>query len=287
MKYFKFQLCFVFFSLAFVQTVFTQCDPMPEIFGDTLLCPNGEGELFTQTFDSYQWYKRAYSDTVTEVISGATSQTITINSEDDGLYYFSVEATEDTCTVRSEEVLVDVYVFLLPVVRSSGDFEIDPSDGSSILCEGDTMYFTLLPPYDTSITWFKDGSPIPGENDTTLAVTMDGDYWVQGAPSVCPDFIQQLGVTLTVKVEDCTSNSEDPFSHEIEIYPNPVRERLHIKNMHDFSSLEIISLNGQVLEKAELQSGSMTINLSHYQSGFYLIKFEKKGRSFWKKVMVE
>lgn len=287
MNLYNFYICLVFFSIVFVPSANSQCDPMPEVFGDTILCPNGEGELYTQTFDSYQWFRRGYSDTVTEMISGATSQTITINAGDDGLYYFSVEVTEDTCTVRSEEVLVDVYAFLLPVVQSTGDFEIDPSDGGSILCEGDTMYFTLLPPYDTAITWFKGGSPISGENDTTLMVTMAGNYSVQGAPSICPDFIQRLGVTLTVRVEDCTSNSEAPLSHEIEIYPNPVREKLYINNTHDYTALEIFTLNGQSIEKVLLQSGSMAIDLSHYQPGLYLIKFEKRGKYFWKKVMVE
>jgi hypothetical protein len=241
---------------------------MPEVFGDTLLCPNDSGELSTQPYDSYQWYKRAYSDTLSEMIPGATSQSITIHAEEDGLYFFSVEVTEDTCTARSEEVLVDVYSFLLPFVSSSGDFEIDPSDGSSVLCEGDTMYFTLLPPYDTSITWFKEGSPIPGENDTTLTVTMAGDYLVEGAPSVCPGFVQQLGVTLTVKVEDCTSHSEDPFRREIEVYPNPAKEQIHLH----LNSLPytIIDTKGEVLKNGRVEE--QRIPIENLPTGLYILQ---------------
>jgi hypothetical protein len=121
----------------------------PVITGDTLLCPDSKGMLSVQEgYDSYQWYKRFYGSDKKTRIKGATGNTLNINSADDAPAYFSVKVTSKGDTLKSEEKLVDSYVFLLPSVISGGDFIDGP--GYFLLNKGDTGTFTLTQPYDTN-----------------------------------------------------------------------------------------------------------------------------------------
>src|SRR6478735_7943458 len=172
---------------------------LPVITGDTLLCPDSKGTLATQEgYDSYQWYKRFYGTNKKKAVAGATSNTLVISSSKDALAYFSVEVTKNSDTLTSAETLVDSYAFLPPAVISDGDFINGP--GYFILNKGDTGRFTLTQPYDTNITWYRNNKEIPGEKGVSLPVTAGGNYFVQGAPSVCRDFIQNPGVVLSVKL---------------------------------------------------------------------------------------
>src|SRR5688572_30348356 len=141
---------FLFPMIFLMKISSAQCPFTPTISGDTMLCPLDTVPLTTQTFDSYQWYKRGFSDSVAQAIPGADSQTLMINQYDDAAFYFSVEVTENGCTERSEKIFVDGYAFLPPVVGTAGDFTTG-INGEFIICTGDTAFFTLLQPYDTLI----------------------------------------------------------------------------------------------------------------------------------------
>jgi hypothetical protein len=69
-------------------------------------------------YDSYQWYKRFYGSDQKTRIKGATGSTLSINTADDAPAYFSVKVTSKGDTLKSEEKLVDSWVFLLPSVIS-------------------------------------------------------------------------------------------------------------------------------------------------------------------------
>ena len=171
------------------------CAVFPAVSPESLvLCPNGAGELTTSPFDTYQWYKNGLA------IPGATSQTLAVASADDAGSWFKVETSIDTCSAFSDSVLVDGYVFLLPTIINNGD---QPNafgdDGEQLFCDGDTALLTLGQPYDTNIQWYDFGVPIPGANSTVLAVAGSGSYSVQGAPAVCPAFMQDAGVTITTE----------------------------------------------------------------------------------------
>lgn len=205
------------------------CFLTPTVTGNVLLCPDESGILTTQTYDSYQWYKRSFSGTA-QPIAGANSQTLAIDRFNDVGYYFSVEVTHDGCTKKSAEVLVDSYVFLLPVVSTTGDFTIG-NNGETIICQGDTAYYNLQLPYDTLITWSKDGSPLTGITGNTLTVTDSGFYAVEGAPSVCPNFVQQLGVPIEAQVVNCTTGVSSSSEIALNCYWNFSENAIYIKNI--------------------------------------------------------
>lgn len=170
-----------------------QCTFTPTISPDNLiLCPGEGAVLTTEIYESYQWYKDG------NLIPGATMQTYAVDAFTDGGSSFQVEATLDGCTELSASVLVDGWVFLLPTVMSAGDPPYAITQDGALHCDGDTVLLILMLPYDTGIQWTNNGSPINGATNDTLVVTESGNYSVSGAPSICPNFVQQLGVTITV-----------------------------------------------------------------------------------------
>lgn len=169
-----------------------QCSFTPTVTPNNLiLCPNETDTLWTQEYDSYQWYKDGVA------IPGATLRFLVINQATAAGSYFKVNATLSACTELSDSVLVDGWAYLPPFVIHGGTYTINPNDGSSLLCQGvDTMILTFS--YPANIQWFKDGVAIPGATTTELIVTQPGSYIVEGAPAVCPDDISTLGVTIDV-----------------------------------------------------------------------------------------
>lgn len=286
--HYAFTLFFFFFFLASGNGVQAQCPFDPTIEGDTLLCPNGSTELKTQVYDAYQWYRRAWGASQAEPIPGATGQSIVL-TDADALNYYSVEATLNGCTETSPEVLLDVWAFLLPTISHSGNYEFDPNTQTFLICEGDTMFLTLNPPYEASITWYNDGIPIPGETGLTLAVTEDGAYTVIGAPAICPDFILSPGVVIQVEVDVCNAVGEPQPVPEVELYPNPVVDvlHLHFSSPSPAATWQLTDVAGHQLGSAALPEGKETqIDLSHLPAGVYWLQLHfAEGKTLVQKVV--
>jgi hypothetical protein len=221
-----------------------QCTHNPTVTPNNLIfCPSGGFDtLWTQNYQGYQWFK----DGVLQV--GDTLRYRRVTHLDAGSM-FSVDATLNGCTERSPQVMVDGWVFLLPVVATDGlRFP---------LCIGDTLRLRLLPPYTMHIQWTNGGVPIPGATDDTLIVTTDGDYSVSGAPELCPAFLQQLGVTLSYRFIPCGASSDSWESttaqhnakrFSFEVYPNPSTEPfLYLKGNPEFEDgiLRVYDYRGQ------------------------------------------
>lgn len=156
------------------------------------MCPNTDDTLFTQTYDSYQWYKDGLQ------ILGATSQFLPVNSFNDAGSTFYVAATLGGCTENSDTVLVDGWAFLPPFVMMHGTPAYFGGMGEAYFCNGDSALLELGMPYTESIQWTNGGTDIPGANSQTLLVTQTGNYGVSGAPAVCPDYIVPIGVSIPI-----------------------------------------------------------------------------------------
>lgn len=170
--------------------------PLPIISGDVILCPNQTSVLSVpDTYNSYQWYKRPYfpSGSTPQAIAGATSASYTVTANDDLLYYFSVEVTQDTCVLMASEVLIDQIIGLPPFAQSAGSFTID-ANGNTILCNTDTLLLIMYSMANPQ--WYNNGSPIPGATDDTLKVTTAGNYTALGTDNC--GFPTSLGVEIPV-----------------------------------------------------------------------------------------
>ncbi|MCU0346795.1 MAG: T9SS type A sorting domain-containing protein [Saprospiraceae bacterium] len=264
---------------AFAAAVQAQCSFNPTISApDSVLCPGQTVTFTTQEYDSYQWYRREYLDTVAVPIAGATGQTLEVN-ETYIVSYVWVEATEGGCTEASPEVLVDGHVFLLPFVVQTGDFTIDPQTGSIKICEGDTMFLDFS--YGTNVTWFNNGEPIPGATSPLFAVTESGSYTAQGAPGICPDFILGLGVELDVVVVNCaTSVQPEPVLAQYDVYPNPTSGLLTVekKTGPALERLELFNANGQLVKPISIApSDAQQVSLEGLPNGVYYLRMQSAG----------
>ena len=90
--------------------------------------------------------------------------------------------------------------------------------------------------------------------DTTLVVLGDTSYVINLVPMIIE------GVAETA-------------NHEIKIYPNPTQGLITVQTREQgVYTMEIISLNGQVLKKMDIPVSSVQVNLSSLQSCIYLIR---------------
>lgn len=156
---------------------------------DNVYCPD---EIITLTaesntdFDTYTWYYNfdGSNQSGTLISSGASNELI-INISDYGFGYFFVEATNPDCNINSEVVLLDSWVFLSPVIASSGQM---------FYCEGDSSLISF--PFGGAATyqWFLDGNPIPGATEIDYWVEESGTYTLTISYLECPDFFLSSGV---------------------------------------------------------------------------------------------
>jgi len=142
-----------------------------------VLCPEKEDTLSTIPAEFYQWYKDG------NPIQDATQQSYIADYFNSAGSNFSVDVTIDGCTERSADVLVDGWVFLPVTVATLTDFPL------SDLCEGDSVFLQLNPPYINDIIWTRNNIIIENEVDDSLLVTSSGVYSVIGFTETCPDFV--------------------------------------------------------------------------------------------------
>lgn len=246
--------------------------PAPTIHGDSLLCPSSTGWVSTQVFDTYQWYLRYYGSTTRTAITGATSQSLPIDHFTYSASYLSVHVAQGSDTATSPEFFVDGWAFLPPVVMHTGTFTTGPN-GESIICIGDTLYLTLMQPYDTLVQWYESGSPLPGADSTTLVVTTAGYYTVEGAPKVCPDYLQPLGLTITVLDTLCaTAVAHLPLA-DLAISPNPATDWVRLSShSQDITEVALYSAVGQCLHREAIHGRSAQLDIALLPRGLYWLQ---------------
>ncbi|MFN8395426.1 MAG: T9SS type A sorting domain-containing protein [Bacteroidia bacterium] len=261
----------LFFLL--LSTQLLQAQPNPVVHGDSLLCPNSTGVVFTQQFDSYQWYKRPYGGTSSTAIPGATNSSLTVDYFNYAASYVSVFVTQNGDTATSPEFLVDGVAFLPPAVMTVGNFTTGPS-GEAIICEGDSISLVLQMPYDTLIQWFDGGMPISGANSSTLVVTMAGDYTVEGAPHDCPGYVQPLGVNIRVATENCSTAMDPGLDGMVLVVPTVAQDQVQIKSLDGYSGdwkYEVINQLGQTVMQGLARTGD-PLDISQLHPAMYWIK---------------
>ena len=176
------------FTLLLTFASIAQCPFTPTINPDApILCPGESVVLSTQVYDAYQWYADGVA------IDGAIGQTLIMQPYAE----VTVAATLDGCTELSAPVIVDGWVFLLPFVVHAGDEPLFIDfEGNSYHCADDTVL--LIFSYPENVQWTNNGQDIPGANSDTLVVTSSGNYSASGAPDICPNYVQSLGLQITV-----------------------------------------------------------------------------------------
>lgn len=181
-----------------------QCNLNPTISPNSVIfCPNAPAEtLQTQNFQSYQWFIfNSFNNTSTPII-GATGQQLVVDPFNYIGYEVYVIVSDGVCIDSSETVLIDGWAFLPPFVMHAGDQGTIGNNGEQYMNCGDTALLILMSPYTLNIQWYNYGNPISGATNDTLIITQTGQYTCSGAPAVCPDYIQHLGVVVEILFPD-------------------------------------------------------------------------------------
>lgn len=272
----------------------------PQIDGDLMLCPftNGTASVTsTQTYDTYQWYSKYWFTADPFVaIPGATSDTFIYDWYTYDQSLFKLVVTLNGVTYESNEIQIDSYAWASLIVGSDLNQYVtsDPNNGNFILCQGASFTNSIYSPYDTNIQWYKDGVAIPGATSSTYDITEAGTYYVEAAPSFCPNnSSSNQGLPIIVEIDtNCALSTNNPLANNtVELYPNPVRSTLNFTTAlnNTIKNYSILDYSGKILLNKQLETATSTVavDISHLSEGFYILVVESEAGKSIKKIIKE
>lgn len=119
-----------------------------------------------------------------------------------------------------------------------------------------------------SYQWSLNGNPIPGATNQVLSLSANGIYSVSVTDgNGCEGRSADMIIT-DVAVWDLAGN-------QVEVFPNPCPGLLTIRSTKEMrGSLSLMDAAGRVLHTETLNSRIISIDLSGYSAGIYLLRFE-------------
>lgn len=73
----------------------------------------------------------------------------------------------------------------------------------------------------------------------------------------------------------------------LQVYPNPLKDKVYIKNNIDLQSFEIYDLNGALIEKGDFKGEEAEINLIHLKSAQYVLILKDESGKTYHRVIVK
>jgi hypothetical protein len=130
-------------------------------------------------------------------------------------------------------------------------------------------------------TWYKDGAlaaTITG--DSTFTAPASGDYYVHVTNSIATALTLRSDTisVSTLKAAPAAGNAivaNGMDKNSYPIYPNPVRDVLHLDNLKSNSTISIITQDGRVVDKKVVSGSSYVWNVKDLAAGSYYVRIEK------------
>lgn len=273
-------------SSSFVRS---QCSIEPTILPENpYLCPSSNDTLWTQEYDSYQWYLFG------SPVQGATQQFFIYSHFINTSFPVSVEVTEDGCTEMSPEITVEkVYFFPVMYTISSGCSNLVEI---CTVCLGDSV--TLNVDNNSSYLsakWYANNELITTTNELIYAFTSNEitpviEYKVEVNTDVCPDdfilSVDKRKIQFVTCENDLSVYDIDDF---IQITPNPFTEETTLKlpvflmNAHLF----VYDINGQLVRDHTVFSGKQVVfERGSLANGLYYLTLEQDGKQIAREKLV-
>jgi len=131
-------------------------------------------------------------------------------------------------------------------------------------------HYTYNPSIKNSDTW-----PFDAEQYLLLNIAIE--------PGIDPGFTQSAMEIDYVRVyqESALSISDGNNFEGAKLFPNPVKDKLTIQVRSNLlgAKATIYSILGQQLHSFILKESRTTVDLSHYEKGLYIVKFESNNRT--------
>lgn len=127
----------------------------------------------------------------------------------------------------------------------------------------------------------------PGEYTVKLALTDSAGV----IDTLSKIYIQPDCKGKTNRLSNDTTNNESNTVSYLSptIFPNPTPNNINITQLNNFVSgnIEIINLMGQVIFSQSIQNHQMSVNLSAYNKGIYLVKISSDKQQIIEKIVLE
>jgi hypothetical protein len=190
---------------------------------------------------AYQWYFNG------SPIAGATSSSHVVYLS--GVY--NVVAINPTSCVSFSDTITAVYC--------------NPFVSPSIAMTSENDLVLANYPVASTIEWFLDDELLPNQNNDTITPLTNGNYSVQITDPFGCNF-ETSDFQLSVSIE------EFDFGQWM-IYPNPTKDviTIHVEEKMIGATVELLDLNGRVLNTSKIEQSSTLFDLSEFPSGTYFI----------------
>lgn len=154
---------------------------------------------------------------------------------------------------------------------------VDIGDDSTITTE-DEIFIDAGSGFE-SYLWNSGGN--------TQIIEISGSDIGEGAHSIWVTAIDEFSChssdTITLTVTPTTA-IESLYSVNVEVYPNPASDIIHIK-CDNLCKVQLLDLKGNVLITKQIKDKQLTFNLSKFSSGTYIIKLKAGNKILSKKII--
>ncbi len=224
---------------------------------------------------SYTWTKNDIpieKQTSSEIFIKDKARYKVIVRRDDGCVNETDEISLKGCTSDIEEKFL-----LLNPPKITADKTSFFSDGKALLSfEGCS---------NVNIQWLKNDQIIAGANQENLEVKEGGNYALQIEKFGCKTTTN----TIKISVETILAVGEENPNFNIEVYPNPVEERLFISIPAQINTpidVKMTDISGKLISDYDFStSNNQFIDLKSFQTGMYYLVFEMQGKRVVKKII--
>ncbi|RXQ96273.1 T9SS type A sorting domain-containing protein [Ancylomarina salipaludis] len=246
----------------------------------------------------YRWYRADDVNGTNEIgITGATNITYTPGADDRYKFIrFSVTPVAQTGELFQGDIVYSTYsdkiVSLMnPPVASnlaiSGEFIQDAVITASYTYtdgEGDTEGNSIIQWYRADDQSGTNESAIQGANalEYTIARKDVGRYlrFSVTPKAISGEYLIGTQVYSDYSDEiDYSTGIDDIVDEELNIYPNPVQDMLHLDNLTQVKRVSLYSLTGKTILYKNNPNSNEILDLSHLNQGVYIIVFDFQDNS--------
>lgn len=213
--------------------------PLPTVVQDTIIgvcsasLPYSISANATGTALSYAWS----NGQTTEFLTGSIAGT------------FEIEVVDANGCQNSGTF--EVSILNSPVVNAGQD---------QVICE-DQFPITLAASGSAqSISWNN------GSSSALLSISQPGTYVLTGVNSNGCSAVDSVVITS----DPCVGLEDQAFTFEI--YPNPTNSMLHIEFEGSLLDVTLRNMEGKLLSKTSVHTSPITLDMTNYPSGMYLLQ---------------
>lgn len=177
--------------------VFPKPDTTISVFGNLTFCPGNFSVLSANSGIGYQyqWLKNG------NPISNATSNFY--QAQDSGLFSAAIN---NIYNCKDTTIQIELNMYDLPTATIS-------NSGTNSFCEGDSVILSANQTVGLTYIWYKNGTIISGENNSTLNVNSQGAYKVEiSNVDLCSDMSSVVNIVVNpVPTSNITAGGNTTF----------------------------------------------------------------------------